>query len=124
MLRTGAWKRAIRVASAHRCHIEAMAWASELITGTSEDLASASAQLSSGSQEIDSQLAGMRNLVQSLVASDWQGAASSAFDSLYQQWNTSAANLREALDGISKLLANAASAYADTEQQIQQSMHG
>jgi WXG100 family type VII secretion target len=95
-----------------------------LIRVTSEDLASASAQLSSGSQEIDSQLAGMRNLVQSLVAGDWQGAASSAFDSLYQQWNTSAANLREALDGISKLLANAASAYANTEQQIQQSMHG
>jgi hypothetical protein len=41
------------------------------------------------------------------VASDWQGAASSAFDGLYQQWNTSAANLREAPDGISKPLANA-----------------
>ena len=72
----------------------------------------------------DAQLASMRNLVQSLVASDWQGAASSAFDGLYQQWNTSAASLREALDGISRLVANAATAYANTEQQIQQSMHG
>lgn len=95
-----------------------------LIKVTSEDLASASAYLTSGSQEIDGQLASMRNRVQSLVGSDWQGAASSSFDSLYQQWNTSAANLREALDGISRLLANAASAYATTEQQIQQSMHG
>jgi WXG100 family type VII secretion target len=95
-----------------------------LIKVTSEDLANAATQLSTGSQEIDSHLTTMRNLVQSLVAGDWQGAASSSFDGLYQQWNTSAANLREALDGISKLLANAATAYSTTEQQIQQSMHG
>jgi WXG100 family type VII secretion target len=94
-----------------------------LIKVTSEDLATVATQLSSGSEEIDSQLARMRGLVQSLVSSDWQGAASSSFDSLYQQWNTSAANLREALDGISRLVANAATAYANTEQQIQQSMH-
>lgn len=94
-----------------------------LIKVTSEDLANASAQLSSGSQEIDAQLSTMHSLVQELVASDWQGAASSSFESLYQEWNTSAANLREALNGISRLLSNAASAYASTEQQIQQSMH-
>jgi WXG100 family type VII secretion target len=94
-----------------------------LIKVTSEDLATVAAQLSSGSEEIDSQLTTMRGLVQSLVASNWQGAASSAFDTLYQQWNTSAANLQEALDGISRLVANAATAYANTEQQIQQSMH-
>ncbi len=94
-----------------------------LIKVTSEDLANASAQLSSGSQEIDGQLNTMHNLVQELVNSDWQGAASSSFETLYQEWNTSAANLRQALDGISKLLANAASTYASTEQQIQQSMH-
>jgi len=94
-----------------------------LIKVTSEDLANASAQLSSGSQEIDTQLLSMQNLVQGLVASDWQGAASSSFETLYQEWNTSAANLRQALEGISKLLANAASAYASTEEQIQSSMH-
>ena len=94
-----------------------------LIKVTSEDLANASAQLNTGAQEIDTQLNSMRGLVQELVASDWQGAASSSFDTLYQEWNTSAANLRQALDGISKLLANAASSYASTEQQIQQSMH-
>ena len=94
-----------------------------LIKVTSEDLANASAQLNSGSQEIDAQLGSMHSLVQDLVASDWQGAASSSFESLYQEWNTSAANLRQALEGISRLLSNAASAYASTEQQIQQSMH-
>jgi WXG100 family type VII secretion target len=94
-----------------------------LIKVTSEDLANASAQLNSGSQEIDAQLGSMHSLVQELVAGDWQGAASSSFESLYQEWNTSAANLRQALEGISRLLSNAASAYASTEQQIQQSMH-
>lgn len=94
-----------------------------LIKVTAEDLSNASGQLTSGSQEIDAQLSTMHGLIQELVASDWQGAASSSFESLYQEWNTSAANLREALDGISKLLSNAASAYASTEQQIQQSMH-
>jgi WXG100 family type VII secretion target len=94
-----------------------------LIKVTSEDLANASSQLSTGAQEIDSQLGSMHSLVQELVASDWQGAASSSFETLYQEWNTSAANLRQALDGISKLLSHAASAYASTEQQIQQSMH-
>jgi WXG100 family type VII secretion target len=93
-----------------------------LIKVTSEDLSSASARLSSGSQEIDGQLASMRSLVQSLVGGDWQGSASTSLDTLYQQWNTSAANLREALDGISQLLANAANSYATTEQQISQSM--
>jgi WXG100 family type VII secretion target len=94
-----------------------------LIKVTSEELASASAQLTSGSQEIDTQLTSMRSLVESLVAADWQGAASSSFESLYQEWNTSAANLQQALEGIATLLSKAAQSYSDTESQIQQSMH-
>ena len=93
-----------------------------LIKVTSEDLANASAQLNSGSQEIDAQLGSMHSLVQELVASDWQGAASSSFESLYQEWNTSAANLQQALEGIAKLLSGAATSYAQTESDIQQSM--
>ena len=56
-----------------------------LIKVTSEDLANASSQLSTGSLEIDTQLNTMHNLVQELVASDWQGAASSSFETLYQE---------------------------------------
>lgn len=93
-----------------------------LIKVTSEELASTSAQLTAGSQEIESQLASMHNLVQSLVDADWQGAASASFQALYQEWNTSAANLQQSLDGIAKLLASAGAAYAQTEEQIQQTM--
>lgn len=93
-----------------------------LIKVTSEDLSSVSAQLTSGSQDIDSRLSNMRAQVQQLVESDWQGAASGQFNELYGQWNTSAGQLQQALDGIAKLLANAASAYQQTESAIQQSM--
>lgn len=93
-----------------------------LIKVTSEDLSSVSAQLTSGSQDIDSRLSNMRGQVQQLVESDWQGAASSQFNDLYSQWNTSAGQLQQALDGIARLLANAASAYQQTESAIQQSM--
>lgn len=75
---------------------------------TPEDLASASAQLSTGSQEIHSQLTMLRDTVQALAGSDWRGVELSTFGSLCQQWNTAAANLREALDGLSMLCANGA----------------
>jgi WXG100 family type VII secretion target len=94
-----------------------------LVKVTSEELASVSSQLSAGSQEIDSQLTSMCSFVQSPVAAAWQGAASSSFESLYQEWHTSAANRRQALNGIAKLLSTAAASYAPTEQQIQQSVH-
>lgn len=88
----------------------------------SEDLARTAAQLRVGAAEIDSHLNAMRTQVQSLVNGGWQGAAAAAFDGLYQQWGTSAVRLREALDGISRLLANASADYAITEQRIIDSM--
>lgn len=93
-----------------------------LIKVTSEDLSNASNQLIQGSNEIDSRLSSMKNLIDGLVGSDWQGAASAQFNSLYTQWHTSAGQLQQALQGIAQLLGNAATAYAETEQQIQQSM--
>lgn len=93
-----------------------------MIKVTSEELASTSAQLTAGSQEIQSQLASMHNLVQSLVDADWQGAASVSFQSLFQEWNMSATNLQQSLQGIAQLLAGAGAAYGETESQIQQSM--
>jgi WXG100 family type VII secretion target len=75
---------------------------------TPEDLSSASTQLSTGSQEIYSQLTMLRGTVHVLARSDWQGAELSTSGRLCQQWNTAAANLREALDGLSSMLANGA----------------
>jgi WXG100 family type VII secretion target len=41
---------------------------------------------------------------------------------MYQQWNQGAGQLNQALQGISTLLSNAATTYAQTEQAIAQSM--
>jgi len=65
----------------------------------------------------------MRGQVQLLIDSGWQGAAASSFGNLYHQWSTSAQSLRDALDGISRLLSGASQAYAATEQHIVSSIH-
>ena len=68
---------------------------------TSADLHSVSGQLASGSADIESRLSSLHAQVQGLVDNGWQGSASSAFHELYQQWHTSAGQLKQALDGIS-----------------------
>jgi WXG100 family type VII secretion target len=93
-----------------------------IIKVTSDDLMTVSGSLQSGAGEIDSRLKSMRGQVQSLIESGWQGAASSQFGSLFTEWNQGAAQLNQALEGISKLLTSAATTYAEAEQAITQSM--
>lgn len=85
---------------------------------TSQDLHSTSAQLSAGCNDIEGRLAQLHAQVQALVDNGWQGSASSAFGELYQQWNTSAGQLKVALDGISRQLGAAATTYEQTEAQL------
>ena len=62
--------------------------------------------------------------MQGLVDNGWQGSASGAFHQLYQQWHTSAGQLKQALDGISQQLGNAATTYEQTESQLTSQLHG
>ena len=87
---------------------------------TSEELRSVAGNLSAGSGTVTEQLEAMKRQVDTLVSSNWQGAASAAFTDLYTQWNTSAAQLRDALDGISAMLTSSAQAYEDTERGLEQ----
>ncbi len=89
---------------------------------TSAELHSVSAQLAAGSSDIEGRLARLHAQVQALVDNGWQGSASAAFNDLYTQWNTSAAQLKQALDGISRQLSNAATTYEQTEAQLTASM--
>lgn len=91
---------------------------------TSSDLHTVSGQLSSGSADIESRLSSLHSQVQGLVDNGWQGSASAAFNELYQQWHTSAGQLKQALDGISKQLSAAATTYEQTEQQLTSQLHG
>ena len=95
-----------------------------MIKVTAEDLSSLSGQVNSGAQSISDQLATLMARVNDLVGSGWEGAASGQFNTLYTEWNTSAGQLNKALEGISQLLANAAQAYTQTEEQIAKSMQG
>jgi WXG100 family type VII secretion target len=87
------------------------------IVVTPQMLMDSSRTVSGKAGEIDGSLANLSSHVQGLTA-DWQGQAQGQFTGLYNQWQTSARQLHEALLGISQLLNAAGVAYADSETQI------
>lgn len=89
---------------------------------TSEQLQAVSTQLQTGSQDVAQQLSTMESRVKALVDADWNGAASDSFRSLWDKWHTGAAQVKEALDGISQMLGQAARAYQETEDQLAQQL--
>ena len=89
---------------------------------TSEDLHSLSGQVQAGSNNIQDQLSRMAGEV-SAVAQTWQGVAHTQFNVLYDEWQRSAAGLKDALDGIARLLNSAGTQYQATEDAISHSMH-
>jgi WXG100 family type VII secretion target len=95
-----------------------------VIKVTSEQLHSVSSQLKSGSEEVSQRLNSMKTQVQNLVDSDWSGAASGSFKDNYEKWNHGAQQVKEALDGIAQLLAQAAQTYQETEEKLAQQLRG
>lgn len=91
---------------------------------TSEELQSVSSQLQSGSQEVSQQLSSMESRVKALVDADWQGAASDSFRDLWDKWHRGAADVQEALTGISQMVNQAARSYEDTESQLASQLRG
>ena len=89
---------------------------------TAEDLLGVSGQLNAAAGAIDGENARAMGQVNGLVGAGWEGAASAQFDALFAQWKSGADQVHNALTQISGLLGNAASAYAQTEDQIQASM--
>lgn len=85
---------------------------------TSAQLQSVSGQLQTGSEQVSQQLDSMKRQVEALVDADWKGAASDSFRDLWQKWHTGAADVKEALDGISQMLGQAAQTYQETEDQL------
>ena len=92
------------------------------ITVTSEELHTLSSQVAAGSNQIQNQLGQLQGQVSAVVGGDWAGQASGQFQVLYDEWNRSAAGLKDALDGISRLLNNAGTQYQSTEDAIRASM--
>ena len=95
-----------------------------VIKVTSEQLDAVSRQLDSGREDVSQQLASMESQVKALVDADWQGAASSSFRDMWDQWHNGANQVKEALAGISRLLAQAADTYRETEDKLSSQMRG
>ena len=89
---------------------------------TAEELNTVATRLQTSSAQIADETAGSMGMVNGLVGQGWEGAASGQFSELFQQWKTSADQMQQALHGISDLLNNAGTLYAQTEQQIQQTL--
>jgi len=68
--------------------------------------------------DIRSQQAVLKTQLSPLFGSDWSGAAAAQFTALYEQFNSSALGMSDALDGIGRLLGQAGQSYASVEQQI------
>ena len=93
-----------------------------VIKVTAEEIQNLSQSIALGSGNIQDQLSQMQNQIQPLVSGDWVGTASARFSQLWDEWNRSAAGLKDALDGMSQLLQNAGQQYQATEDAIRQSM--
>jgi WXG100 family type VII secretion target len=93
-----------------------------LIKVTAEDLQSLSQNVHGGSESIQEQLTRLQGEVSGVIGGAWMGSASGAFHQRYEEWNRSAAGLKDALDGISQLLAHASVQYQQTEDAIRSSM--
>lgn len=84
---------------------------------TPEQLASMSGRVSSGAAHIEGELSSLAGSLAPL-GGDWAGLAQQRFEVLWAEWQRSARGLHDALGGISALLAQAGSHYAEAEQAI------
>jgi 6 kDa early secretory antigenic target len=84
---------------------------------TPEQLASMSGRVSSGAAHIEGELSSLAGSLAPL-GGDWAGVAQQRFELLWAEWQRSARGLHDALTGISMLLAQAGTHYADAEQAI------
>jgi 6 kDa early secretory antigenic target len=84
---------------------------------TPEQLASMSGRVSSGAAHIEGELTGLAGALAPLGA-DWAGVAQQRFEALWAEWQRGARTLHDALSGVSALLAQAGTHYAEAEQAI------
>jgi WXG100 family type VII secretion target len=79
-------------------------------------ITTASADISRISTDIDTQVAAMMARLTSLQDA-WTGSAATRFQAVAAEWRATQARVRESLDDISRLLAQAGRQYAEAEQQ-------
>ncbi len=76
-------------------------------------------QLTSGQNNIDSELARLKSLVENLVANGFTtDAASGAFSSAFQEFTSGATKVIEGLSGMSSYLNKAVQVYQSADEQL------
>ena len=90
---------------------------------TPQQLQELSTRVNVGSGQIEGELRGLAAALGPL-GSDWAGVAQARFVALWEEWQRSAEALHVALTGISTLLGQAGTAYAEAEDQIAASFAG
>lgn len=93
------------------------------IVVTSEGLRSQSARVTNGATQVDDTVRILTSEI-SALAGEWQGAASSSFQDMYQQWQSGAAQCIEAMRSIAVFLDQAATTYETAEEQIRAAAAG
>lgn len=84
---------------------------------TPEELESQAREIRSGSEQVQSLIARLMSQVNDL-ASRWEGAGSSAFQSVFTEWQQGASMTKEGMEGLDRFLTQAANAYRDTDTAI------
>lgn len=90
------------------------------ITVTPDQITAVAGQVASGANEIETQRAALLSQIQGL-GDTWQGAAASALQALYQQWDADIRALQNTLTEIGQTMRTAADAYQTTESGITRS---
>jgi WXG100 family type VII secretion target len=84
---------------------------------TPEQLQALSGRVSGGAGAIEGELRALAGALAPL-GSDWAGVAQGRFQELWADWQRNAEGLHQALSGISALLGQAGTAYAEAEQAV------
>ena len=86
---------------------------------TYADMQSAANQLKAGEQQIEGDLARLKHLIDSLVASGYvTDASSKQFDASYAEFNSGATKMIQGLTGMAQYLEAAARAFHETDVQL------
>jgi WXG100 family type VII secretion target len=83
-----------------------------------QQLTSLGSTCSRTATDVGGQHRALKGQLTPLFGADWSGAAASQFAELYEQFDSSAQGMAQALEGIGRLLGQAGQSYASVEQQI------
>jgi WXG100 family type VII secretion target len=92
---------------------------------TYAEMQSAANQLRSGEQQIESDLAKLKKLIDNLVASGYvTDNSSKQFETSYTEFNTGATKMIQGLNGMGQFLDAAAKAFHETDTQLASALKG